>query len=84
MQCLFIKNLYNFYRDFEQFNEKAVGVFCWFANGQLAIGRSAEIDEWRRGGLFRGKRWARAGTGVLASQNTLLGQSNYDWNRTYF
>ena len=26
MQWVFIKNLYNFYRDFEQFNEKAVGV----------------------------------------------------------
>ena len=42
MQCLFIKNLYNFYIDFEQFNEKAVGLFCWFANIQLAISRSAE------------------------------------------
>ena len=61
MQWVFIKKLYNFYRDLKQFNEKAVGVFCWFANVQLTIGRGAEIDEWRVRGLFRGKVWARVG-----------------------
>ena len=52
---------YDFYRDPEQFNEKAVGVFSWFANVQLAIGLGAKIDEWRRRGLFMGKVFARAG-----------------------
>ena len=33
---MFIKNLCNFYGDFKQFNEKAVCVFSWFANVQLA------------------------------------------------
>ena len=47
MQWVFIKKLYNFYRDLVQFNEKAVGVFNWFANVQLIIGRGAEIDEWQ-------------------------------------
>ena len=62
MQCwVFIKKLYSFYRDLEQFNEQAVGVFSWFANVQLAIGLGAEIDEWRQRGLFRRKVWARAG-----------------------
>ena len=46
MQCwVFIKKLSNFYRDLEQFNEKEVGVFSWFANVQLAIGLGVEIDE---------------------------------------
>ena len=43
MQWVFIKKLYNFYRDLKQFNEKAVGVFSWFANVQLTIGRGAKI-----------------------------------------
>ena len=52
---------YDFYRDLEQFNEKAVGVFSWFENVQLAIGLGAKIDEWRRRRLFKGTVWARAG-----------------------
>ena len=61
MQWVFIKKLYNFYRDLKQFNEKAVGVFSWFTNVQLAIGLGAEIDEWQQRGLCRRKVWARAG-----------------------
>ena len=62
MQCwVLVKKLYDFYRDLEQFNEKAVGVFCWFANFQLAMGYGSDIDQWRRRGLFMGKVFARAG-----------------------
>ena len=62
MQCwVLVKKLYDFYRDLEQFNEKAVGVFCWFANVQLAMGHGSDIDEWRRREFFMGKVFARAG-----------------------
>ena len=40
MQWVFIKNLYNFYRDLEQFNEKAVGVFVGL---QMFIWQSAAV-----------------------------------------
>ena len=65
MQCwVFIKKIYSFYRDLEQFNEKAVGVFSWFENVQLAIGLGAKIDEWRRRRLFRGRCGQELGGGV--------------------
>ena len=64
MQCwVFIKKIYSFYRDLEQFNEKAVGVFSWFENVQLAIGSVRRLMNGGKEGYLGGRCGQELGGG---------------------